>query len=201
MHYGQNFQWLSKYCDCRLKSVKILVPLQWISSRAGLKSLFLFQRDFNKEISTQKATKHPVVWSRQTFWFRLILLLPKHEISLIKNMNMYFLRQFQIFSQGFACKIVVENTLKYSQLIPSKHNKKILLTTRNFRLDSDNKLRLILMLKIFHLLSMEKSPIIFGQILKNPTILLHTGFMLWSDMYHSALATVSLISICSSWSN
>ena len=47
----------------------------------------------------------------------------------------------------------------------------------------------------------KKSLIIFGQILKNPTLLLHTGFMLWSDMYHSALATVSLISICSSWSN
>ena len=34
------------------------------------------------------------------------------------------------------CKIVLKNTLKYSQLISSSANKKILSTTRNVRLDS-----------------------------------------------------------------
>ena len=63
-------------------------------------------------------------------------ILPKNE-SVLSILG-YFLEQFQIFSQGLSkiCKIVLKYTLKYSQLILSSDNKKILLTTRNVRLDS-----------------------------------------------------------------
>ena len=51
------------------------------------------------------------------------------------NILGYFFEQFQIFSRKI-CKIVFEYNRKYSQLISSSDNKKILLTTRNVRLDS-----------------------------------------------------------------
>jgi hypothetical protein len=58
-------------------------------------------------------------------------LLPKNESVL--NILGYFLEQFQIFSRGLQR---LEYTLKCSQLISSSDNKKILLTTRNVRLNS-----------------------------------------------------------------
>ena len=72
-----------------------------------------------------------MAWSRQTFWFELNFLLPKNE-SVLKIL-LYFLEQFQRCSQGLQ---PLEYTLKCSQLISSSDNKKILLTTRNVRLDS-----------------------------------------------------------------
>ena len=45
----------------------------------------------------------------------------------------YFL---EAYSLSTICKIVLEYTLKFSQLISSSDNKKILLRTRNIRLDS-----------------------------------------------------------------
>jgi hypothetical protein len=42
----------------------------------------------------------------------------------------------EAYSLSKICKIVLEHTLKGSQLISSSDNKKILLTTRNVRLDS-----------------------------------------------------------------
>ena len=51
-----------------------------------------------------------------------------------------FLNNFKDFLEAYSllkiCKIVLEHTLKCSQLISSSDNKKILLTTRNVRLDS-----------------------------------------------------------------
>jgi hypothetical protein len=67
----------------------------------------------------------------QTFWFKLDFLLPKIESVL--NILVYFLEQFQRFSWGLQ---PLEYTLRCSQLISSSDKKKILLTTRNVRLDS-----------------------------------------------------------------
>ena len=72
-----------------------------------------------------------VPWSRQTFWLKLNFLLSKNESVL--NILVYFLEQFQSFSQGLQ---PLKYTLKCSQLILSSENKKILLTSRNVRLDS-----------------------------------------------------------------
>ena len=51
-----------------------------------------------------------------------------------------FLNNFKDFLEAYSlskiCKIVFEYTLKCSQLISSSDNKKILLTTKNVRLDS-----------------------------------------------------------------
>jgi hypothetical protein len=51
-----------------------------------------------------------------------------------------FLNNFKDFLKTYSlskiCKIVLEYTLKFSQLISSSDNKKILLTTKNVRLDS-----------------------------------------------------------------
>jgi hypothetical protein len=72
---------------------------QWKSSRAGQQNtFFIFQPDFNKEISPKNATKHPVAWSRQSFWFKLNFLLPENEIS-FKHFNVFF-EKFQRFSRG-----------------------------------------------------------------------------------------------------
>jgi hypothetical protein len=63
-------------------------------------------------------------------------MLPKNETVF----QYIFLNNFKNFLEAHSllkiCKIVLKYTLKWSQLISSSDNKKILLTTRNFRLDS-----------------------------------------------------------------
>ena len=63
-----------------------------------------------------------VSWSYLTFWFKLIFLLPKNEIS-FEHFRVYSRTILQIFE-------------RLQQLISTSDNKKILLTTRNVRLDS-----------------------------------------------------------------
>ena len=76
-----------------------------------------------------KASCCIITWSQLTLWFKLNFLMPRNEINL---------EHFRVFSWTISkiCKIVLEYTLKCSQLISSSDNKKILLKTRNVRLDS-----------------------------------------------------------------
>ena len=70
-------------------------------------------------------------------WTRFFCCL---KMKSVLNILDYFLKLFEIFSWNYSlskiCKIVLEYTLKCSQLILSSDNKKILLTTKIARLDS-----------------------------------------------------------------
>ena len=104
------------------------------TNRSKIRIFFHISALFQCRNITQKCNKTScciVAWSRQTFWFKLNLLLPKNE-SVLNN----FKDSLEAYSLSNICKIVLEYTLKYSQLISSPDNKKILLTTRNVRLDS-----------------------------------------------------------------
>ena len=103
---------------------------QWKSSGY----FFHISASFQCRNITQKCNKTScciVAWSRQTFWSKLNLLLPLNE-SVLNNFKDFL----EAYSLSKIRKIVLQYTLKCSQLISSSDNKKILLTTRNVWLDS-----------------------------------------------------------------
>ena len=79
-----------------------------------------------------------VVWSHLKFLFELDFLLPKNVIS-FDHLWVFSWSISKIVSRlclSKICKIILKNSLKYSQLMSASDNKKIWLTTRNVRLDS-----------------------------------------------------------------
>ena len=64
-----------------------------------------------------------------------IQVMQFHE-KITKMGQILYDQKITAYSLSKICKIVLEYTLKCSQLISSSDNKKILLTTRNVRLDS-----------------------------------------------------------------